>query len=345
MKASIVYWYAGESLRRDGGGLRAIAWQEALEVLGYDVTIVPLWTIGGGVSRGTWLSRIKRSLIPMPFSRPIPESALNADLVVATVPAVFGSALKVVSHEKLVFDWMDLWSINSRNVGDASLMSRPGGILQSWLWRRRERKWRNIAGANAYAGYDDFVSTRSANEVAANAAWIPTPVELQSRVTKPPAEFRRIGFIGNLDYPPNQLSLRKFLIEFSASLEARNIEFVVAGFGSRMVEGWGFPVTVLGEVENSAEFYSMVDASVVPIEHGGGIKVKAVESLSFGLPVFGTEHVRTGFNPEFRQWILEITELFSGTQLSSANFPREEFEATFGRDAFVKNVSNLIRQM
>jgi hypothetical protein len=87
-KASVVYWYAGSQMRLDGGGQRIVAWQKALETLGFECEIVGLRTIGGGVSRGALLSEAKRAVLPMPFTRKLPPRARHADVVIATVPAI-----------------------------------------------------------------------------------------------------------------------------------------------------------------------------------------------------------------------------------------------------------------
>src|SRR6476659_7158492 len=117
--AVVLYWYDASQMRLDGGGLRVEAWLDALDQAGYEARLVGLWQMGGGVSRGGRLSRVKRAVLPMPFPRSIPRDALGSDPLVVTVPGVFGDALSKVPEDRVVLDWMDLWSVNARTVGDA----------------------------------------------------------------------------------------------------------------------------------------------------------------------------------------------------------------------------------
>jgi glycosyltransferase involved in cell wall biosynthesis len=342
-KASIVYWYDGAKIRSDGGGQRIRAWTQALETLGFQCEVIGLWTIGGGVSKGARLSAAKRALLPMPFTRSMPSEAVHADVVIATVPAVFEDALRRVPQDRLILDWMDLWSVNARNLGDAEWFSRPGGRAQSRLWARREPRLVGRAQSNVFAGYADFEHMLEATH--GRAAWVPNPVPARASARKA-GPIRTIGFIGNLDYPPNQISLRQFLTEYARHLQENQIELLVAGYGSEKVASWGFPISVLGPVESVEGFYGQIDAAVVPIHHGGGIKVKAVEALSFGLPVFGTEHVRSGLSPDMGSLILPLERLKHPLELEvSAVGGQSEFRKRFSQDTFTESVAHELRHL
>ena len=164
----------------------------------------------------------------------------------------------------------------------------PGGRLASAVACKRTNgadgnaRTSPASRVNAFAGYDDFAKSRDVS--AGHSFWIPTPVSWRgsTSTSTPDPDVRTLGFIGNLDYPPNQLSLRQFLDSYGAALARRGLEVVVAGFGSDQVRGWGYPVRVLGPVANVSDFYEVIDAAVVPIDHGGGIKVKAIEALAHG---------------------------------------------------------------
>lgn len=336
-RATIIYWFAGTDLRKDGGGMRAMAWQTALETLGYESTIEPLTVIGASGGAGSFVSRAKRRAIPMPFERSVPESH-GADLVVATVPAVFRSAARTVPRNSLIFDWMDRWSANARNMGLASPLSVPGGVLQSRLWLSREARLPVAARANAFAGYEDYTAMRHSPR----DEWVPNPLPFPDQLpARAPEIRRRLGFIGSLNYPPNEVSLKHFFDRYSSRLRESGIEVVVAGFGSERVRDWNVGATVLGEIADPLELYSQVDAAIVPIEHGGGIKIKAIEAMAYGLPVFATDHVRDGFSPEFRSWILDIDDLFSAP-IQNVPISKEQFMERFSQNAFTAAVERMI---
>jgi hypothetical protein len=342
-KASIVYWYSGKDLRSDGGGQRIQAWQSALETLGFQSEVYGLRNIGGGISKGARLSAVKRALLPMPFTRGLPSDSAKADLVIATVPAVFEDALQQVPHDRLILDWMDLWSVNARNLGEAKWYSQLGGRAQSRLWAQREARLVGVSRSNVFAGYADFEQMIAASH--GRATWLPTPISERTIVRKE-GPIRTIGFIGNLDYPPNQISLRQFLNEYSQHLQKNQIELLVAGYGSEKVASWGFPISVLGPVASVETFYEKIDAAVVPIHHGGGIKVKSLEALSFGLTVFGTEHVRSGLSPDMRSMILPLELLRNPLEPSlSHQIQYRDFQTQFSQRLFDNTVATELQRL
>ncbi|WP_394524453.1 glycosyltransferase family 4 protein [Paenarthrobacter nicotinovorans] len=340
LEANIVYWYSQSEMPRDGGGLRALAWQEALTALGYRVTIHPLRSVDQGVRRTSTLRDFKKSLIPMPLESGLPKLP-RADLNVITVPAVFASAARTLPKSSLIFDWMDLWSVNARTMSKSSLSLRPGGYAQSLWWKYLESRLPHHAAGNAFAGHHDFLSL--SRNAAGASAWLPTPVRLPAvEPTERTDEIRRVGFLGNMNYPPNVMSLRKFLTEYSDRMKSLGLELVVAGFGSEVVRTWGSEATVLGPLDNVADFYSNIDAVIVPIDHGGGIKVKAVEALVYGVPVFGTEHVRQGFGSAFRSYVGHVEDLMSDAMTLPARVPLAAVHDAFGEASFREGVKDLL---
>ncbi len=51
----------------------------------------------------------------------------------------------------------------------------------------------------------------------------------------------------------------------------------------------------LGYLDDSAEFYGMVDAVVIPLEFSTGIKIKVAEALAWNVPVLATRDAFDGF--------------------------------------------------
>lgn len=349
MIAKIVYWYSEATMRSDGGGRRVQAWCDSLRNLGFTVEVVPLWTSGGGHSSGELLSELKRKLVPMPFSRPIPAGVLDADIVVAAVPAVFPSILRLDNVKTpVILDWMDLWSVNSRNIGDASIASFAGGRVQSRFWRRIElTAWRSTH-TSCFAGYGDF----NIAETLLPKFWLPTPVAWQGRPVRRTESVLaggrrvRLGFIGNFFYPPNLLSLKEFVQHQWLNREDRleRFELCVAGYGVETLESLGWPISVMGEVEDVSDFYEVIDAALVPVTHGGGIKVKAVEALSHGLPVFVSEHVREGFPPVAHSYLHNLEDAFDTDTSFASCMDEALFLDLFSEESFARTVSEILKQ-
>lgn len=324
----------------DGGGLRAIAWYKALNELGFETTIHPLRSVGSGVQNLSYLRSIKKALVPMPLEARL-DGLTSAELNVITVPSVFRSAARNLPPASLVFDWMDLWSVNARTMGQSSLISRPGGLIQSSFWSSRQRTLVRRPMANTFAGFNDRSSMGSGMH--GPSYWIPTPISATTLARKVPSTCRtRVGFIGNFAYPPNVMSLRSFFSKFNSNILDRQIEVVVAGFGSEIVRQWNVPATVVGPVESLSDFYSSIDAAIVPIDHGGGIKAKAVEAMAHGVPIFGTSHVSSGFAPDWARYISPLEELFVNPTIFPPSPPRGEFEGQFSQTAFTTAVRQML---
>jgi Glycosyl transferases group 1 len=70
------------------------------------------------------------------------------------------------------------------------------------------------------------------------------------------------------------------------------VELIVAGnVCEGIAEDHPF-ATKLGFLDDSAEFYRMVDAVVIPLEFSTGIKIKVAEALAWNVPVLATRRLR-----------------------------------------------------
>jgi len=286
----------------------------------------------------SFLNQFKARILPIPFQRKL-DIDPDFDLVIVTVPAAFKSASKAMPREKLIFDWMDLWSDYALSFTKSNLLMFPGSLLQFCQWRWLEAKFVKLPKINFFAGYLDLERSRALNK----GMWLPSPVHRQNtsgRVS--PSEKRIIGFLGNFNHRPNVLSLRWFLKKYIHLFESSSIELHVAGISSEKFTITHGNVKILGKVENLATFYSSIDAVVVPIVFGGGIKVKAIEALAENLPVFGTKEVALGFSPELRDYINPIDSLFSHTWSELRIMKAGDFEENFSHTAFKNKIKEFI---
>ncbi|NVK31255.1 MAG: hypothetical protein HWE20_09635 [Gammaproteobacteria bacterium] len=121
----------------------------------------------------------------------------------------------------------------------------------------------------------------------------------------------RFGLIGNWYRRENKDGAVAFFQEFIERWRLvgdDNIKFVLAGVGSEtFFRDYLLPIDpdkVSACVELFGSYRSIDDLRlsgvVAPILSGGGIKLKTLESLTVGLPVFGTEQAYTGLPPECR---------------------------------------------
>ena len=128
-----------------------------------------------------------------------------------------------------------------------------------------------------------------------------------------PSNSRLLVFMGTLDYEPNAEALRKIVnqiipgirkltsIPFKVLVCGRLIEKKFASLLSLKDEDYIYA----GFVPDIEPFFMGADLLINPVNSGGGIKVKIIEALSYGLPVVSTAYGAKG-----------IDETVTGSQLT-----------------------------
>ena len=102
-----------------------------------------------------------------------------------------------------------------------------------------------------------------------------------------------ILFVGSLDWKPNEDSLLWFVDKVFPLIKKKNdIKFVIVGQNpSRKIKSLNLidGIEVKGFVDNLEEYYSDASVSIVPLQYGGGVKIKIIESLLMKVPLIATE--------------------------------------------------------
>ncbi|MGB0166366.1 MAG: glycosyltransferase, partial [Luteibaculum sp.] len=110
-----------------------------------------------------------------------------------------------------------------------------------------------------------------------------------------PQVLNRLGFFASKN-TVNTDAIHWFLKEMWPQLikEKPDLELLIAGsICSELVANKN--CVLLGWVDNPEEFYNQVSATINPSRIGTGLKIKSLESVAFGKPVFSTEHALQGF--------------------------------------------------
>lgn len=118
------------------------------------------------------------------------------------------------------------------------------------------------------------------------------------------------AFVGS-SAPPNRVALG-WVRELAR--DCPDVTFVIAGDvcpPSREAN-----VVALGVVEDAAPVFAAADASLCPIEHGGGTKIKLLESLAAGLPTVAFAEALRGTDAQPGEHVI-VTEKDAGA-LSAA---------------------------
>jgi len=102
----------------------------------------------------------------------------------------------------------------------------------------------------------------------------------------------RLGFIGSLDWLPNQEGLQWFLQKVWPLLHARfpKLEFDIAGRNAPddLLRERILGVNFLGEVPDAVDFVAEHAIALAPLRSGSGLKVKVLEAMALGRVVLGT---------------------------------------------------------
>jgi len=102
----------------------------------------------------------------------------------------------------------------------------------------------------------------------------------------------RLLFLGSMDYGPNVEAVLRFVRTTLPRIRALRPQVELAIVGGdplpevRALAGPG--VTVTGRVERVQPFLAAASALIVPLEIGGGTRLKIVEALALGTPVVST---------------------------------------------------------
>jgi polysaccharide biosynthesis protein PslH len=95
----------------------------------------------------------------------------------------------------------------------------------------------------------------------------------------------------------NPLNVRTF-VQLQVALRKRadaiaDYRWLLAGTICNKVDDFG-PFDVLGEIENTGEFYDNVDLVLNPMDGGTGLKIKSVEAIHRGVPLIATQSAMAG---------------------------------------------------
>jgi hypothetical protein len=172
--------------------------------------------------------------------------------------------------------------------GERDMLLARSGIRPTWFYTSEAEEARGLARA-------DVVVAVQEREAAYFRGITCRPVEtvgqiLPLRFLEQVADAREvlaIGYVGSAN-PTNRMSMLRLLgaLDQQQAL-CRRLRFTVAGPICAVIpeRPW---MEKLGVTENALSVYERVDCVVNPNYGGSGLKVKTIESLSFGLPVIST---------------------------------------------------------
>jgi glycosyltransferase involved in cell wall biosynthesis len=158
----------------------------------------------------------------------------------------------------------------------------------SLIWRRREGLLKNRFDVIAVCSEND----RRYLENAPRIHVVPNGFAPSSQVPDhTPAVPVRIGFIGLLNYMPNRTGIDWFIRKIWPRIkrDAPDARLRLVGRdGDKGLPGMGPDIDGLGYVDNPTDEIATWSAMIIPIQVGGGTRVKIAEAFSRKCPVVST---------------------------------------------------------
>jgi glycosyltransferase involved in cell wall biosynthesis len=205
-----------------------------------------------------------------------------------------------------VLDIDDVPSTYLRTIwqNGASLKDKLKAGVMMKLFKRREQLWTQRFSAISVCSENDRQYLGDGDRIHV----IPNGFERPAAEPVPrPVDPPRIGFIGLYSYPPNLEGMRWFIDKCWPAIKARvpNAVLRVAGKDSDgPMKPVGPDVQPLGYVPDSAAEIATWSATIIPVLHGAGTRVKLADAFSRKCPVVSTKLGAFGYEVESGRDIL-----------------------------------------
>lgn len=188
----------------------------------------------------------------------------------------------VVHHHKL-----------DRELAAATMSEGPRREVELERWLLLENLSVDRTPAHIFCSQDDAESFTSRHPRCRSAV-VESGVDLDHFTPRMQTrEGRHLLILGSLDYAPNTLGIEKFLGTCWADLRKHHtdLQLSIVGRGASSEDWKELPagVELVGQVEDVRPWLARATALVVPLEVGGGTRLKLVEAASMGCPVVTTE--------------------------------------------------------
>jgi hypothetical protein len=214
-------------------------------------------------------------------------------------------AIKALPEVPIVDVYDLVWRGHEIDARSASLPLST--VRAAYAARARHREEAALCQARALivAGWDDH---RRLEHLGRPSRWVPTGMSTEPVSPRRPDGRLRIGFLGNFAHQPTLDSAKALLA--SPAAQAPEVDVVLGGWESdRHPALRDAGAIVIGPVDAPADFWHEVDAAVIPVFSGTGIKVKIAEALLAGRTVVTTPLGAAGFSPEARQAMIVVQRL------------------------------------
>lgn len=191
----------------------------------------------------------------------------------------------------------------SRNPLKAWYLSLQAARLKAF----EEKLWQEVDGILAISEVDAaYIRTRCSCPVLTS----PTGIKLEQYQALQRDELRtdRLGFLGSMDWQPNQEAVRWFAQELWPSLKHNfpevSAHFAGIHFPQSLLQLGSERLEMVGEVPDAQAFLRQHPICIVPMLSGSGIRIKLLEAMAIGLPIISTHLGAEGLPVEHGKHLL-----------------------------------------
>lgn len=200
-------------------------------------------------------------------------------------------ALRIARHYRVPVVYRS-HNIEAVLLGRRASLPGPANALLLWLAARAEADAMRRCDATLCISDVDLAWART-NAAAARTELMPCSLLMSRyRADLAAAPGPQLGFVGGLDWAPNEAGLRWF-VESVLPLVLRDcpdatLAVLARGAKERPWLTQHPAVRILAPEQDALALFAASRASLAPLLHGGGVRIKIPESLAVGCPVVAT---------------------------------------------------------
>jgi len=222
---------------------------------------------------------------------------LNPDFVIVDFPQMMGNiSNRILSSGKVILNQHNTEYVALRNITSLykSWFKRFIGRVESYRLEKYERCLyeKKLIKLFSFVSLEDKAFFEQRYNLS-NTLLVPVGTEIK-RIPFTNKDNFVISYIGKMEYPANAEAVIWFAENVLKQLSnyIPSLKFYAVGKNPppsvRDLSKRYSNIIVTGTVESTEEYYQMSDVIVIPLFHGGGVKVKLLEALGYGKFVITT---------------------------------------------------------